>query len=193
MLLLVTICVECIYVVVGDYICCVHICCWWLYMLNAYMLLVNSFTCYWCCYVGESMYWNMLVWTCEICMKHVLLWSGPSSHTYCCCCCCLSSPIVVVGCCGIPLCGLLCGLLWCVYMHQGRRPRRWKKIGTTRSRVGLDTLYVLRRIVFVYELEVNMWWCIWVLDDCCCWNLVHEYENNYVYVYSCKLLFMMHN
>jgi len=47
MLLLVTICVECIYDVVGDYICCVHICCWWLYILNAYMLLVNSFTCYW--------------------------------------------------------------------------------------------------------------------------------------------------
>ena len=53
------------------------------------MLLVNSFTCYWCCYVGESMYWNMLVWTCEICMKHVLLWSSPSSQV------------------GIQLCGLL--------------------------------------------------------------------------------------
>jgi len=34
MLLLVIIYVECIYVVVGDYICWVHICCcWWLYVL----------------------------------------------------------------------------------------------------------------------------------------------------------------
>ena len=24
---------------------------------------------------------NMLVWTCEICMKHILLWLSPSSHT----------------------------------------------------------------------------------------------------------------
>jgi len=30
MLLLVIMYVECIYVVVGDYICCVHICCWWI-------------------------------------------------------------------------------------------------------------------------------------------------------------------
>jgi len=34
MLLLVIIYVECIYVVVGDCICWVHICCcWWLYVL----------------------------------------------------------------------------------------------------------------------------------------------------------------
>jgi len=32
-------------------------------------------------YVGVSMNLNMLVWTCEICMRHVLLWSSPSSHT----------------------------------------------------------------------------------------------------------------
>jgi len=43
-MLLVIIYVECIYVV-GDYICWMHICCWWLYMLCAYMLLVKSFTC----------------------------------------------------------------------------------------------------------------------------------------------------
>jgi len=30
---------------------------------------------------GVSMYWIMLVWTCGIRMKYVLLWSSPSSHT----------------------------------------------------------------------------------------------------------------
>ena len=55
------ICFMCIYVV-GDYIC-----------LCAYMLLVNFRTCYWCWFVGVSMYWNMLVWICGICMKYVLL------------------------------------------------------------------------------------------------------------------------
>jgi len=34
--------------VVGVYICYVHICCWCLYMLRAYMLLVNFLICYWC-------------------------------------------------------------------------------------------------------------------------------------------------
>ena len=68
-MLLVVIYVMCIYVV-GDYICCMHICCWWI-----------SLTCYWWWIVVVSMYWNMLVWTCGICMKYVLLWSSPSSHT----------------------------------------------------------------------------------------------------------------
>jgi len=36
-------------------------CCWCLYMLCAYMLLVNFLTCYWCWIVDVSMYWNMLV------------------------------------------------------------------------------------------------------------------------------------
>jgi len=36
-------------------------------------------------YVGASMNWNMLVWTCEICMKHVCC-CRVLVHTRCCCC-----------------------------------------------------------------------------------------------------------
>jgi len=126
-----------------DYICWVHICCcWWLYMLCAYMLfeiiyvvciyvvgddICNVHICCWYIfihaigdeYVGVSMNWNMLVWTCGICMKYVLLWSSPSSHT-------LLLLAFISNCCCWILMYSLCGLLWCVYMHQGRRPRRWK-------------------------------------------------------------------
>ena len=92
---LVVISVMCIYVV-GDYIC-----------LCAYMLLVNFSYMLLVVIVGVSKYWNMLMWTCGIGMKYVLLLSSPCSHT------------VVVGfhlhvgveylC--IHLRGLLCGLL----------------------------------------------------------------------------------
>jgi len=37
------------------------------------------------------------VWTCEICVKHVLLWSSPSSHTVD-----LVALISRIGCCGSP-------------------------------------------------------------------------------------------
>ena len=43
-------------------------------------------------YVGVSMNWNMLVWTCQICMRHICC-GRVLVHTRC--CCCLSSPIVV--------------------------------------------------------------------------------------------------
>jgi len=108
-MLLVMIYVMCIYVV-GDYMCCVHICCWWI-----------SLTWYWWRIVGVSMYWDMLVWTCGIRMKYVLLLSSPSSHT------------VVVGFhlhVGVEyLCIQLCevfmrGVMMCL-LHQGQRPRRW--------------------------------------------------------------------
>jgi len=80
--LLVIIYVKCIYVVVGEYIrILMYICrCWWIYTyVDVYILLLVM---------------SMLVWTCGICTKHILLWSSPSSHMLC--CCCLSSPIVVV-------------------------------------------------------------------------------------------------
>jgi len=59
-LLLMIIYVECIYVVVGEYIYveCIYVVVGELYMLNTYMLVMKSFTCYWCCFVGESMYWD---------------------------------------------------------------------------------------------------------------------------------------
>ena len=152
------------YMLIGDYICWMHICwllvsiyveciyvdCWWLYMLNAYiLLLVMIYVMYIYVvdilihaigdeYVGVSMNLNMLVWTCEICMRHVLLWSSPSSHT-------LLLLSFISNCCWMlrySLCGLLCGLLWRVYKRQGRRPRRWKRFGITHSWVGLVTLYV---------------------------------------------------
>jgi len=57
-------------------------------------------------FVGASMNWNMLVWTCEICMEHVLLWLSPSSHTLL----LLLLSFISNCCCGIlrySLCGLL--------------------------------------------------------------------------------------
>ena len=141
-------------------------------MLCAYMLLVKSFTCYWWWIVGVACIGIYLVWTCEI------TWS-----MYCCCRVLvhtqlvwwLSSPcwcwIVMYSLFGVFIRGDMMFLL-----HQGRRPRRWKEIGTTRSRVGLDTLHVLERVVFVYELKVNTWWCICVFDDCCSCNLVLVYS-----------------
>ena len=68
-MLLVILYVEYIYVV-GDFICWVHICCWWLYMLNAYMLLVIIYVeCiyvdgdYICC-VHICCWWNLLHANC---------------------------------------------------------------------------------------------------------------------------------
>jgi len=109
MLLLVNIYVFwCIYVVVGDDICNVHICCWY----SSFMLLMM----------------NMLVWTCEFAWSTFLLWSSPSSHT-------LLLLSFISNCCCWILRYFLCGLLWRVYKRQGRRPRRWKKFGITLSRV----------------------------------------------------------
>jgi len=135
--------IECEYMLISDYICWMHICwllgiiyvefiyvdCWWLYMLNAYMLLLvmiyvmyiyvvdisHSSYCWWI-YVGVSMNWNMLVWTCEICMSHVLLWLSPSSHTLL-----LLVLSFISNCCWM-LRYSLCGLLWRVYKRQGWRP-----------------------------------------------------------------------
>ena len=41
-----------------------------------------------------------------------------------------------------------------------------ERVGTSHIIVGLDTLHVLGRVVFVLELDVNTCWCICVLDDC---------------------------
>jgi len=158
-LLMMIIYVECIYVVVGEYICWVHIC-WWWNLLHAIGVVLLVKAC-----IGI-----MLVWTCEICMEHVLLWSSPCSHT-------LLLLSFISNCCWM-LRYSLCGLLWCVYKHQGRRPRRWKSwYHTYWSR--LDTLHVLGRVVFVYELDVNMCWWNCVLDDCwvgILWLYVHWWE-----------------
>jgi len=105
-------------------------------------------------YVGASMNKNMLVWTCKICMKHILLWSSPSSHT-------LLLLSFISNCCCWILRYSLCGLLWRVYKRQGRRPRSWKKFGTTHSRVGLVTLYVSRKS-HVCSRAWCAWWLLWL-------------------------------
>jgi len=157
----------------GDYMHCVHICWWWLYMLCAYMLLVKSFTCDWWWIVGVRMYWNIIGVDLWNYMKYVLLLSSPSSHTVD--LVTFISMLVIRYLC-IHYSGCLFGVIWCVYMHQGRRPRRWKEIGTSHSWVGLVTLYVSRKC------RVCLWaWCeymlvLCVLDDCCNWNLVLVYS-----------------
>ena len=115
------------------------------------------------------------MWTCEITWR-----------MYCCCRVLvhtqliwwLSSPCW----CWILMYSLF-GVLWCVYMHQGRRPRRWKEIGTTRSWVGLDTLYVFRKSHVCYELGVNTCWYICMLDDCCSLNLMLIYSLMRIFVF----------
>jgi len=66
------------YMLIGEYICWVHIyCCWWLYTLCAYMLLVKSFTCGWWWIVGVRMYWNIIGVNLWNYMKYVLLLLSP--------------------------------------------------------------------------------------------------------------------
>ena len=72
-------------------------------------------------------------------------------------------------------------------LHQGRRPRRWKEIGTIRSWVGLDTLYVSRKSHVCYELGANTCWYICMLDECCSWNLMLVYS---LMRMLCSCLFM---
>ena len=71
-------------------------------------------------YVGASMNWNVLVWTCGIRMKHVLLWSSPSSHT-------LLLLSFISNCCWMLRYSLfeviIRGDMMCLYA-SGRRPRR---------------------------------------------------------------------
>ena len=153
---LVNIYVKCIYVdwwlymlsaymLIGDYICWMHICWWWIYMLCAYMLLVKSFTCDWWWIVGVRMYWNKIgvdLWNYR---KYVLLLSSPSSHTL------LLLLSFISNCCWMMRYSLF-GVIWRVYKRQGRRPQRWKKFGTTHSWVGLVTLSVSRRVILVMRL-----------------------------------------
>jgi len=148
-------------------------------MLCAYMLLVKSFTCYWWWIVGVSMYWNIFGVDLWNYMKYVLLLSSPSSHT-------------------VGLVAFISVLVLNTYvfiirgdmmflLHQGRRPRRWKEIGTTRSWVGLDTLYVSRKSHVCYELGANTCWYICMLDECCSWNLMLVYS---LMRMLCSCLFM---
>jgi len=64
------------------------------------------------------------------------------------------------------------------------------------SRVGLDTLHVLGRVVFAYVFVVNTCWCICVLGD---WlklmnlMLVHSLMKIiYVHAYLWKINYLMH-
>ena len=157
----------------------VYICCWWLYMLCsymllviiymlcAYMLLVKSFTCElvvncWCTHVLEYNWCRLMkiTWSmyccCRILVHTQLVWwlSSP--------CWWLDTYVFIIR-----------GDMMCLYA-SGRRPRRWKKFGTTHSWVGLVTLYVSRKS------HVCLWaWCeyllvLYVLVDCWIWNLVLE-------------------
>ena len=57
-----------------------------------------------------------------------------------------------------------------VFVASGATTSEMKLVPHT-PRVGLDTLHDLGRVVFAYEFDVNMYWCICVLDDWC--NLVN--------------------
>jgi len=64
-----------------------------------------------------------------------------------------------------------------------------ERIDTTRIRVGLDTLYVLGRVMFVYEL---MWICVDVLECLMIvgignYAFVFNDEFDYAYAYLCKI------
>jgi len=97
-------------------------CYWCLYMLCAYMLLVNFLTCYWCWIVGLSMYWNILVWIVEVVWKYVLLLSSHrSTHCWC---------HISYSCWWRILCIQLFRVIMMFNWHQERRSRRW--FGTTR-------------------------------------------------------------
>jgi len=167
--------------------CCVHICWWWLYMLCAYMLMVIIYVeCIYvdgdyilcvpiCCWwnllhanwwiVGVRMYWNIIGVDLWNYMKYLLLFSSPNSHT-------LLLLSFISNCSWMLRYSLFGVVIWGGYKRQGRRPRRWKKFGTTHSWVGLVKLYVSRKS------HVCSWaWCeymliLGVLDDCCDWNLV---------------------
>jgi len=70
------------------------------------------------------------VWTCEICMKHVLLRSSPSSHTLL---LLLSSPIVVVEYFGIHHAGCYAGCYDVFISIRGDRLGD-ERVGTTHIR-----------------------------------------------------------
>ena len=64
-----------------------------------------------------------------------------------------------------------------------------ERIGTTRIRVGLDTLYVLGIVVFVYELmwiRVDVLECLMIagIGNYAC---VFNNEFDYAYAYLCKI------
>ena len=108
---LVIIYVECIYIdwwlymlnaymLIGNYICRVHICCWW-----------NLLHANWWWIVGVCMYWNIIDVDLWNYMKYVLLLLSPSSHT-------LLLLAFISNCCWMLRYSLF-GVIWCVYMHRG--------------------------------------------------------------------------
>jgi len=127
--------VVCIYVVGGD-ICYVHICCW---------RVPRACYCWWI--VGVSMYRNMLVWTCDSCMKYVLLLSSPSSQT--------QLLLAFISMLVLNTYVFIMRVVMMCLLHQRRRPQRWRLVPHA-PRVGLDMLHVLRRVVFAYVFEVNV-------------------------------------
>jgi len=117
--------VECIYVVGGDYICNLHICCWYFsFMLLVMNMLVQAWMGI--CWFGLVKFaWSMF------CCGRVLV------HTRCCCyccCCCLSSPIVVVEYFGIHYAGCYAGC-YDVFISIRGDGLRDERVGTTHIRV----------------------------------------------------------
>jgi len=66
---------------------------------------------------------------------------------------------------------------------------RDERIGTTHIRVGLDTLYVLGRVVFVYDLmwiRVGVYVCLMIVEIGN-YGCVFIEEDDYAYAYLCKI------
>ena len=108
----------------------------------------------------------MLVWTCEICMKYVLLLSSPSSHT--------QLLLAFISMLVLNTYVFIMRVVMMCLLQQGRRPQRWKLVPHA-PRVGLDTWHVLGRVVFAYVFEVNMllvhfcaWWLITIDETVAC-------------------------
>jgi len=102
----------------------------------------------------------MLVWTCEICMKYVLLLSSPSSQTQL----LLAFISMLVLNTYVFIMRVVMRVVMMCLLHQGRRPRRWKLVPHA-PKVGLDTLHVLGRVVFAYVIDVHTCRCDCVLCD----------------------------
>ncbi len=100
------------------------------------------------------------MWTCEICMKYVLLLSSPSSHTQL---LLVFISMLVLNTYVFIMRGVYAGC-YDVFVASGATTSKMKLVPHV-SRVGLDTLHVIGRVVFAYVFDVNTCWCIGVLGD----------------------------
>jgi len=110
------------------------------------------------------------MWICGIRMKYVLLLSSPKfTHS----CCWISSPCW----CWILMYSIMRGVYagsYDVFVASGATASEIKLVPHI-SRVGLDTLHVLGRVVFAYEFDVNTcsvylcaWWLIAIGEPYAC-------------------------